>query len=126
METGKSIPVIDLQDFPAQSSKLIKACEDLGCFRIINHDNVLPRSLMEEMKSVVTSLLDLPREIKLRNRDIIGGSGYVPPTETNPLYEALGLFDLASSEAIRDFCTQLDASPHQRYGYHTFCRCNSS
>lgn len=126
MDTGKSIPVIDLRDFPGQSSKLIKACEDLGCFRIINYDDVLPWSLMQEMKSVVRSLLDLPQEIKLRNRDVIAGSGYVPPTEINRLYEALGLYDLASSDAIRDFCTHLDASPQQRYGYHKFCHCNSS
>lgn len=117
METCKSIPVIDLQDFPGQSSKLVKACEDWGCFRIINHDKILPFSLMKEMKAVVRSLLDLPQEIKQRNRDVIAGSGYVAPSERNPLYEALGLYDIASSEALDEFCTQLDASPHQRYGF---------
>jgi 2-oxoglutarate-dependent dioxygenase len=62
MDAGKSI---DLQDFPRQSSKLLKAREDWGCFRIINHEKIHPLSLMQEMKAVVRSLLDLPQEIKL-------------------------------------------------------------
>ncbi|XP_059661363.1 2-oxoglutarate-dependent dioxygenase DAO-like [Cornus florida] len=110
MDTG--VPVIDLQDFPSQSQKLIEACEKWGCFRIINHH--IPITLMSEMKSVVRSLLDLPPEIKRRNTDTIPGSGYVAPTKINPLYEGLGLYDIGSTEAVQAFCTQLDASPQQR------------
>ncbi|OIT06293.1 PREDICTED: 2-oxoglutarate-dependent dioxygenase DAO-like [Nicotiana attenuata] len=114
METENSVPVIDLQDFPRQSSKLIKVCEEWGCFRILNHDNILPVSLMAEMKEVVRTLFDLPTEIKKRNKDVIAGSGYMAPSEKNPLYEALGLYDMSSPEDVDAFCTQLDASPHQR------------
>ncbi|KAK2970856.1 hypothetical protein RJ640_006519 [Escallonia rubra] len=106
------VPVIDMQDFPSQAEKLVGACEDWGCFRLINH--TIPATLMSEMKSVVRSLLDLPLEIKQRNRDAITGSGYVAPTAINPLYEALGLYDIGSVEAVRAFCAQLDASPLQR------------
>lgn len=109
-----AIPVIDLQDFPAQSLKLVKACEEWGCFRIVNHHETLPESLMSEMKSVVRSLLDLPQEIKRRNTDVIAGSGYMAPSQINPLYEALGLYDMASPKAVEAFCNQLNASPHQR------------
>lgn len=70
---------------------------------------------MAEMKQVVRELLDLPLEVKRRNTDVIAGSGYVAPTQKNPLYEALGLYDMASSQAVADFCSHLDASPHQRY-----------
>ncbi|KAH7843930.1 hypothetical protein Vadar_022513 [Vaccinium darrowii] len=111
--SGCSTPVIDLQNlFPSQSHKLIEACEQWGCFRLINHS--IPVTLMAEMKSVVGSLLDLPPEIKRRNTGVFAGSGYVAPTKINPLYESLGLYDIGSPEAVLEFCNQLDASPQQR------------
>ncbi|XP_073127045.1 2-oxoglutarate-dependent dioxygenase DAO-like [Henckelia pumila] len=108
------VPVIDIQDFPAQLSKLIEACAEWGCFRIVNFDGILPGSLMSEMKAVVKSLLELPEEIKRRNVDVIAGSGYMAPSKINPLYEALGLYDTGNTEAVDSFCSMLDASPHQR------------
>lgn len=108
-----SIPVIDLQDFPAQTSKLVQVCQEWGCFRLINHQNILSNSLMSEMKSVVKSLFDLPPETKRRNTDVISGSGYVAPSQTNPLYEAFGLF-ISSQQHVDAFCSQLNASPYQR------------
>ncbi|KAF4380832.1 hypothetical protein F8388_017186 [Cannabis sativa] len=58
--------------------KLREACEEWGCFRVINHG--IPKSLMSDMKTFVRFLLDLPTEIKARNADIITGSGYVAPS----------------------------------------------
>ncbi|KAL0430376.1 UNVERIFIED_CONTAM: 2-oxoglutarate-dependent dioxygenase DAO [Sesamum radiatum] len=69
------IPVIDMQGFPGESARLIKACEEWGCFRIVNFQGVLAESLMLEMKEMLGSLLELPTEIKMRNRDVIAGSG---------------------------------------------------
>ncbi|XP_058073315.1 2-oxoglutarate-dependent dioxygenase DAO-like [Magnolia sinica] len=106
------IPVIDLKEFPEQLGKLREACEEWGCFRVVNYK--IPVGLLSEMKSVVRSLLDLPVEIKRRNTDTITGSGYMRPTLQNPLYEALGLYDITSSDAVDAFCSQLDATPHQR------------
>ncbi|KAJ8774858.1 hypothetical protein K2173_018117 [Erythroxylum novogranatense] len=106
------IPSIDLQDFPAQYEKLRTACEEWGCFRIVNHN--VPITLMSEMKRVVRSVLDLPMEVKKRNTDVIAGSGYMAPSQANPLYEALGLYDMSNSEAVQSFCDQLDVSLHQR------------
>ncbi|KAK1421463.1 hypothetical protein QVD17_23814 [Tagetes erecta] len=114
MATECTIPVIDLLDFPNQSSKLIAASEDWGCFRLINFQDVLPAALMSDMKDVVRSLFDLPVEIKRRNLDVITGSGYMAPTPKNPFYEALGLYDMASPTDVHNFCTQLGASLHQR------------
>ncbi|CAA2980325.1 2-oxoglutarate-dependent dioxygenase DAO-like [Olea europaea subsp. europaea] len=111
---SKGLPMIDMQDFPGQLAKLIEACEEWGCFRIVNFQNFVPQSLMQDMKGVIRSLLDLPIEIKRRNVDVIAGSGYMAPSKINPLYEALGLYDMASAQDVDAFCTQLDAAPHQR------------
>ncbi|XP_028799962.1 2-oxoglutarate-dependent dioxygenase DAO-like [Neltuma alba] len=111
------VPVIDLQesaDNPQElkMKRLREACEDWGCFRVTNHG--IDSNLMSEMKKVVRSLLDLPVEIKMRNTEqVIAGSGYMAPSAVNPLYEALGLYDMASSHAVLSFCSRLDASPHQ-------------
>ncbi|KAE8730490.1 Detected protein of confused Function [Hibiscus syriacus] len=112
MEKTQSIPTIDFSDFPGQYEKLRKASEEWGCFRVVNHR--IPLELMQEMKKVVRSLLDLPIEIKKNNTDVIASSGYWAPSTKNPLYEALGLYDMASSQAVRDFCSRLEASPSQR------------
>lgn len=112
MSTTLSIPVINFEDFPSESQKLVQASKDWGCFRLINH--TIPSNLMVEMKATVRALLDLPSQIKQRNTDVIAGSGYVAPSKTNPLYEGLGLFDIASPQAVDQFCSQLEASPLQR------------
>ncbi|CAK9146184.1 unnamed protein product [Ilex paraguariensis] len=106
------IPVIDIKDFPGQSEKLIAACEEWGCFRIINHK--IPLSLMSEMKAVGESLLSLPMEIKRKTFDGVVGKGYIPPSEINPLYESLGVYDIALAEVFHSFCDRLNVSTHQR------------
>ncbi|XP_050230348.1 2-oxoglutarate-dependent dioxygenase DAO-like [Mercurialis annua] len=112
MLNEKSIPSIDVSDFPGESETLRKAGEEWGCFRILNHN--IPSSLLLEMKDVVRSLLDLPMEVKARNTAVIAGSGYERPQQIKPIYEALGIYDFTSSEAVDTFCSQLDASTHQR------------
>lgn len=132
-----SIPVIDVQDFPAQSGKLVAACEAWGCFRIINHG--ISAALMSDMHTVGTALFERPMEIKRRttNPDIPdrgyvandGGSSSAVLTPSAPLpsphqqretkvreflYESLGLYDPASPGAIDAFCDQLELFPKQR------------
>ncbi|CAL5188302.1 unnamed protein product [Lathyrus oleraceus] len=110
----ETIPVIDLENLSDQSEckKLRDACEKWGCFRLINHS--IPLTLMAEMKMVTEALLDLPVEIKKNNKDVIARSGYKAPSDVNPLYEALGLYDLGSSQAMQDFCSNLNVTPYQR------------
>ncbi|KMT08685.1 hypothetical protein BVRB_6g139590 [Beta vulgaris subsp. vulgaris] len=110
--TPSPIPVIDVEEIEGKSTKLREICEKWGCFRVVNHG--VPLKLMAEMKLVSRQLLQLPSEIKRQNVDVIPGSGYMAPSEKNPLYEALGLFDVASSLSVSNFCSQLQASSHQR------------
>ncbi|KAD5507594.1 hypothetical protein R6Q59_031609 [Mikania micrantha] len=113
-KTNDIIPVIDLKDFPNQSSKLIAACEEWGCFRLLNFNDVLPEPLMLEMKAVVRSLFDLPGEIKSRNIDEFAEDGYLAPSPQNMLYESFGIQDITSRRGVEYFCSQLDATPQQR------------
>lgn len=116
-----NIPVIDMEKIDCEEEeckKLREACERWGCFRIINHS--IPATLMGEMKKVNEALLDLPMEIKKRNTEVIAGSGYMAPSAVNPFYEALSLYDLGSSQAMHNFCSQLHASSQQRLLFFHF------
>ncbi|GLT26951.1 hypothetical protein SLA2020_019860 [Shorea laevis] len=113
MGKGKQdIPTIDFSNFPEEYAKLREACQEWGCFRMVNHG--IPLDLMWDMKKVGRSLQDLPMEIKCRNTDVIPRSGYVAPSLDKPLFESLGLYDMASCHSVQTYCSQLDASPHQR------------
>lgn len=111
----ETIPVIDLGKICGEGElkKLREACERWGCLRIINHS--VPSTLMSEMKKVIGDLLELPIEIKNRNKEVIAGSGFQGPTALSPLYESLGIYDMGSSQAMHNFCSHLDASSHQRF-----------
>ena len=111
-----TFPVIDAEKINCEEGeckKLREACERWGCLRIINHS--IPAILMADMKKVVEALHELPMEIKKRNTEDIAGGDYVGPNAFSPLYEALGLYGLCSSQAMHNFCSQLDASPNQRF-----------
>lgn len=114
-EINGVIPTIDLGEVSDKilNEKIREASERWGCFRVINHGVSL--SLMSEMKKTVMDLFERPYEVKRRNTDVLLGSGYRAPNETNPYYEALGLYDMASPQAVNTFCDQLDASADQRF-----------
>ena len=108
--------VIDMEKLceEGELKKLREACERWGSFRIINHS--VPATLMADMKNVVQALHHLPLEAKKRNTEAIGGGGYVGPTPLSPLYEAIGIYDISSSQSMNNFCSQLHVSPQQRFG----------
>ncbi|XP_010527921.1 PREDICTED: 2-oxoglutarate-dependent dioxygenase DAO [Tarenaya hassleriana] len=116
------IPTIDLEEVPEKilNLRIREASERWGCFRLMNHG--VPSALMSEMKETVRSLFDRPDDVKRRNTDVILGSGYKAPSKINPLYEALGLYDMASSRAVNTFCDQLEASPGQRETILSYAR----
>ncbi|KAL0311415.1 UNVERIFIED_CONTAM: 2-oxoglutarate-dependent dioxygenase DAO [Sesamum angustifolium] len=107
----RSVPVIDMQDFSGLAEKIVRACEEWGCFRLVNHG--VPMELMAEMKGVTRSLMDLPMEIKQKNSHPEPGKGYTPPNMASPYFEGLSLYDMTSPGAFDHFCSQIDASPHQ-------------
>lgn len=107
------VPVIDLSNFPAERVKLLRACEEIGCFRVVNHG--IPLSLQAEMKEAVSSLFDLPDDTKCQNKDVMFGSGYRAPGVLNPLFEAYGIYDAALPADVDAFCSQLNATPQHRY-----------
>ncbi|CAN8308029.1 unnamed protein product [Cochlearia groenlandica] len=115
-ETNGVIPptIIDMEEVSDKilNQKIREASEKWGCFRVINHGVSL--SFMSEMKKTVIDLFERPCEVKLRNTDVLLGSGYRAPNETSPYYEALGLYNMASPQAVHTFCDQLDASTYQR------------
>ncbi|KAK7364943.1 hypothetical protein VNO80_13693 [Phaseolus coccineus] len=116
-----SVPVVDFQKLSEEEElkKLREACEKCGCFRIINHP--IPITLMNEMKSVVKFLHDLPLEIKMRNKSTIFDSGYRPPIPVSPLYEGLGIYDMNKSpQALEDFSSDLDLPTHHRQIIKTY------
>lgn len=59
-------------------------------------------------------------DIKKNNKDAIPGSGYLAPSAFNPLLQSFGLYDMGSSQAMHDFCSQLNATPHQRQIMETY------
>ncbi|XP_023645921.1 2-oxoglutarate-dependent dioxygenase DAO [Capsella rubella] len=108
------IPTIDLEEGYVEilNRKIRKASEKWGCFMVINHGVSL--SLMAEMKKTVRDLHERPHETKMGNTDVLLGSGYKPQSESNPLYESLGLFDMTSPQAVSSFCDKLHVSAHHR------------
>ncbi|KAK4420630.1 2-oxoglutarate-dependent dioxygenase DAO [Sesamum alatum] len=115
----KCIPVIDMQQLSTLPEKIVKAAEEWGCFRLVNHS--VPVALMSEMKAVTQSLFDLPLEIKTRNFHPQLDKGYIPPKMVTLSFESLCLCDVMTPGSVDDFCAQLDASPHQREIIHKYC-----
>ncbi|PKI67313.1 hypothetical protein CRG98_012262 [Punica granatum] len=120
-EEGRVVPVIDMQELPFHYAKLREACQEWGCFRVVNHG--VPVVLMSEMKRVGRSLLDLPIETKKQNVEVRPGSGYIAPGKVNAIYESLYLSDLASPEFVPAFCSQLDADPENSFAPETVGNC---
>lgn len=114
-ELDEIIPIIDLKEVPNEllNKKIHEASERWGSFRVINHG--VPSSLMSEMKKTGKDLFNRPYEVKIRNKDVVPGRGYMAPTKSLPLFEAVSLYDLASPQVINTFCDQLDASAEQRF-----------
>ncbi|KAL1562847.1 2-oxoglutarate-dependent dioxygenase DAO-like [Salvia divinorum] len=107
-----SAPIIDMKEPGNLAEKIVKACEEWGCFRLVNHGVGI--ELMTQMKAVTLSFMDLPMEVKQKNSHPEAGKGYTPPNSASPFFEGLSLYDMASPGAIDLFCSQIDVSPHQR------------
>ncbi|GJW63380.1 2-oxoglutarate-dependent dioxygenase DAO-like protein [Tanacetum coccineum] len=106
---ARKVPVIDMQKVDGLADKLVKACEEWGCFRIVNHG--VSMELMAEMKSVAASLFDLPENIKKRTVSSDLGMGYIGRNLAGPDFEGFSIDEISSPV---EFCDRLDVSTHQR------------
>ncbi|CAN6563551.1 unnamed protein product [Malus baccata var. baccata] len=98
-EDCKTIPAINLQNFPDEEEyrKLREASETcIGLLQACEPQDPSGSDIKKQNKS---------------GKDLAGS---IAPSKLNPLYESLGLFDLASPRAVHSFFSQLDASSHQR------------
>ncbi|PWA80845.1 Non-heme dioxygenase N-terminal domain-containing protein [Artemisia annua] len=78
-------PVIDMQMVDGLADEIVKACVEFGCFRVVNHG--VSAELMTEMKAVVSSLFDLPEEIKRRTANPNEhGKGYIGRNHIDQLH----------------------------------------
>ncbi|KAM7503857.1 hypothetical protein LguiB_002761 [Lonicera macranthoides] len=103
---NQEVPVIDMK--VVEGEKIVKACEEWGCFRVVNHG--VPLDLMKEMKAVAASLLDLPVEVKQRIPfNHIEGIGYTSPSPSSYIgtfFETMETF-IKYSKAIYDLSQEL-------------------
>ncbi|CAI9303860.1 unnamed protein product [Lactuca saligna] len=111
------MPVIDMQKGDGLAEEIMKACEEWGCFRMVNHG--VPAELMAEMKAVIASLLSLPDEIKKRTVHSEQGKGYLQRNPGTPFFETLSIDDIFSPDEFYDL---LEASPHQRDIINTYMK----
>nr|GEU31625.1 gypsy/Ty3 retroelement polyprotein [Tanacetum cinerariifolium] len=99
-------PVIDMQMVDGLAEEIVKACVEFGCFRVVNHG--VSAELMAEMKVVVSSLFDLPEEIKRRTANPNEhGKGYIGRNRSTPFLEGFSIDEISDIinryiKAIRD------------------------
>ena len=105
----EGVPVIDMQKLDTLSMEIVKASEEWGCFRIVNHG--VSMDLMAEMKVVVASLFDQPEEIKMQTVHTEVGKGYVKRYLAGPCFEGFSIDDISLPG---EFCDRINASVHQR------------
>ncbi|KAG0467312.1 hypothetical protein HPP92_018273 [Vanilla planifolia] len=107
-----SLPSIDLANFPANSEKLTAAATGLGWFRVVNHG--ISMELKTEARAAASSFCRLSDDIKLRNRDIIYGSGFMSFGDLMPLLVSFVVYDATSTADVLAFCSSMEASTHQQ------------
>ncbi|KAI8012614.1 Myosin-9 [Camellia lanceoleosa] len=101
------------EDSVGQSEKIVEACREWGCFRIINHG--VPPELMAEMKAAAQSLMELPVEIKRRCYHPVESHGYVSVNKVSPVYESLlACYDSCVPGALDNFLNLMAVSSHLR------------
>ncbi|XP_002517545.2 probable 2-oxoglutarate-dependent dioxygenase AOP1 [Ricinus communis] len=109
-----NLPEIDLSglergtlEWDYAKSKLWKAVEHYGCFRVVFRK--IPKELPDAILSELRELFDLPLETKLLNNDIseLAYGGYVGISPFGPLYESIGFDDPFKMEKIEKLISTL-------------------
>ncbi|KAJ0801529.1 putative gibberellin 3-beta-dioxygenase [Helianthus annuus] len=111
------VPVIDMQKVEGSSGEIVKAFEEWGCFRMVNHG--VPSQLMADMKAVTASLFDLPEKIQDGAANTKHGMGYIKRGVINPFCEGLSISNILS---VDNLCDNLVVSTHQREIIHKYTK----
>lgn len=109
------VPVIDLLNFPAENRKLLTSCDEIGCFRVINHG--IPTELQAEMREAAMSYFNLPGDVKHR-KNLNKGSRSTAHSNLTPYLETFGVQNTASPAEIDAVCSELEISPRHKYSLH--------
>jgi len=103
------VPVIDLSSLNGGHdtecttlAKIRKACEDWGCFLVVNHG--IEENVITDMDSATRETFKVSRENKEK---IQGEFGYIPPMPALPFLEILPVNGAPNPKAIEKFAEQL-------------------
>ncbi|XP_059071503.1 2-oxoglutarate-dependent dioxygenase AOP2-like [Cryptomeria japonica] len=112
------IPTLDLSRCGDQKclQTIKEACQELGCFRIVNH-GIAPDHLLKADQAC-REVFKLPTETKRKNMSSNPLAGYLGGISKIPFYESEGIIltELSHSETLRDFSRLM--WPH---GNQNFC-----
>ena len=104
--------MIDLLKLPAENKKLLAACEEFGCFRVVNHG--ISTELLSKIKEVAESYFSLPDDVKQRGKNLYPGSRSVAHAKLTPQLETLGVKISSSPSDLDAFCDQLGVSAQDK------------
>ena len=108
-EYKRQVPVIDLSSLKhdhdtecATLAKIKNACEDWGCFLVVNHG--IEKNVITDMDSATREIFKVSRESKEK---IQGEFGYIPTMPALPFLEFLPVNGAPDPKAIEKFAQQL-------------------
>lgn len=111
-ESEQVIPLIDLSllgngdaDSESLCIEVRKACEEWGCFAVVNHG--VKEEIIHEMESAARDCFALPKESKQKNIFPRKDFNYIADVPALPFYESLGVPGAPDPAAIHKFSNQL-------------------
>ncbi|KAK8465498.1 hypothetical protein PHAVU_009G096900 [Phaseolus vulgaris] len=90
------------EEWKEMSKNVREACESHGCF-FLKCDDIIPKSLFEEMFNTMKALFDLPEETKQKHVSPKPYRGYTGKNTFIPLCEGFGIDDIPLLDAAEAF-----------------------
>ncbi|KAH9321566.1 hypothetical protein KI387_016205, partial [Taxus chinensis] len=116
---AENIPVLDMSRCGEKEciENIRQACEELGCFRIVNHG--IATDLLRQADLVCRDVFKLPKETKIKNVSPVPFAGYYGGVSHDRafVHETLGIAEVPNPEAIRDFSNLMWS-----HGNQNFCK----
>ncbi|KAH9298858.1 hypothetical protein KI387_030540 [Taxus chinensis] len=111
----EQVPVIDLSllkygldhhDSEITYTKVRKACEEWGCFQVVNHE--IEEEIIHQMDSAVRDTFALSKETKQECNSVVGWNvGYFTDMPSLPFYESIRVPGAPDPAAIQKFSDHL-------------------